>query len=146
MLVPFNSSTTERAYNNHQTGQIGGMNIPIYAGSKIQKGHGLGAIFGNLLKSALPVIKQGAISLGKTALKTGLGVAHEALSGKNVKQALKDNSQRAGRDILQQAIKSTTQTTKRSNKRKKRKVSTPSSLLTSKAKRRKTQRSRDIFS
>ena len=144
MLIPFDSTSTERAYNNHheQPTQIGGMHIPIYAGSKTQRGHGLGAIFGSLLKSALPMIKQGAMSLGKTALKTGLGVAHDALTKKNLKEAFRDNTQRAGSKLLQKAIKSYN----KPNKKKRQLTSNPTSRRTSRGKRRKIQRSRDIFS
>jgi hypothetical protein len=44
----------------------------VYVGTRYQRGHGLGSIFGSLFKSAVLLLKRGAKTLGREALKTGL--------------------------------------------------------------------------
>ena len=56
----------------------------------MQRDHGLGSLFGGLIRSAMPLIKRGALALGKGALKTGLGVAGDVLSGQSIKCRQKD--------------------------------------------------------
>jgi hypothetical protein len=41
-------------------------------GGRYQRGHGLGSIFGGLFKAAMPLLKKGAKTLEREALKTGL--------------------------------------------------------------------------
>jgi hypothetical protein len=48
--------------------------------------HGLGSIFGGLFKAALPLLKKGAKTLGREALKTGLSTAGDVVQGRNIKQ------------------------------------------------------------
>ena len=67
-----------------------GSGLPAFAGTKMQRGHGLGGILRGLVKVAMPVLKQGAKKLGQSALKTGLHVAGEVARGKTVKQAVKE--------------------------------------------------------
>ena len=58
--------------------------MPVFAGGRVQRGHGLGSLFGGLIRSATPLIKSGAIALGKRALKTGLNVAGDVLCGQSM--------------------------------------------------------------
>ena len=67
-----------------------GRGLPAFAGTKVQRGHGLGGILRGLVKVAMPVLKQGAKKLGKSALKTGIDVAAEVARGKTVKEAVKE--------------------------------------------------------
>ena len=75
-------------YNDYYARQAGGA-LPYFAGAQYQRGHGLGSLFGSLLRSAMPLIKRGAVALGKGALKTGVRIAGDVLSGQNVKTAAK---------------------------------------------------------
>jgi hypothetical protein len=43
-----------------------------------QRGHGLGSIFGGLFKAAMPLLKKGAKTIEREALKTGLNIARES--------------------------------------------------------------------
>ena len=61
-------------YEDYYTRQVGG-NLPFFVGARVQRGHGLGNLFGSLLRSAMPLIKRGAVALGKRALTTGMRVA-----------------------------------------------------------------------
>ena len=49
-----------------------GHGLPGFQGARFQRGHGLGSMFKGLLHLATPLLKKGAVALGKTALKTGL--------------------------------------------------------------------------
>jgi hypothetical protein len=77
---------------------------PVYVGTCYQRGHGLGSIFGGLFKAAVPLLKKGAKTLGREALKTGLNIAEDVLAGKNLKQAAKSRLKSTGQNLLQKAI------------------------------------------
>ena len=49
----------------------------------------ISGLHGGLLRSAMPLIKRGAVALGKGALKTGVRIAGDVLSGQNIKTAAK---------------------------------------------------------
>ena len=86
-------------YNDYYARQAGGA-LPYFAGAQYQRGHGLGCLFGDLLRSAMPLIKRGAVPLGKGALKTGIRIADDVLSGQNIKTAAKRRITDAGRGML----------------------------------------------
>ena len=71
-----------------------------YSGARWQRGYGLGSIFRGLFRAAMPAAK----SFGKRALKTGLkhgvGLAQDAMAGKNLKRAAKDRMSSAVREQL----------------------------------------------
>jgi hypothetical protein len=62
---------------------------PVFVGIRYQRGHGLGSIFGGLFKAAMPLLKKGAKTLGREALKPGLNIAGDVVQGRNIKQAAK---------------------------------------------------------
>ena len=86
-------------YNEYYARQAGGA-LPYFAGAQYQRGHGLGSLFGGLLRSAMPLIKTGAVALGRGALKTGVHIAGDVLSGQNIKTAAKRRVTDAGRSML----------------------------------------------
>ena len=61
----------------------------MFVGDRVQRGHGLGRLFGELIRSAMPLIKRGALALGKGSLKTSLGEAGDVLSGQSIKSSAK---------------------------------------------------------
>ena len=75
-------------YNDYYARQVGGA-LPYFAGAQYRRGHGLGSLFGSLLRSAMPLIKRGAVALGRGALKTGVRIAGDVLSGQNIKTVAK---------------------------------------------------------
>ena len=77
-------------YNEYYARQAGGA-LPYFAGAPYQRGHGLGSLRG-LLRSAMPLIKRGAVALGRGALKTGVRIADDVLSGHSIKRQPKDAS------------------------------------------------------
>ena len=74
-----------RAYHEYYLNQAG-RGYPVYVGTRYQRGHGLGSIFGSLFKSAVPLLMRGAKTLGCEALKTGLNLASDVMEGQNVTQ------------------------------------------------------------
>ena len=53
----------------------------MYVGTRYQRGHGLGSIFGTLFKVAVPLLKKGAKTLGRKASKTSLNIAEDVVAG-----------------------------------------------------------------
>ena len=92
-----------RRYEDYYLRQVGGA-LPVFAGARGQRGHGLGSLFGGLLRSAAPLIKRGAIALGKRTLRTGLHVADDVLSGQNVKKSAKRRAIEVGSDFLSKLL------------------------------------------
>ena len=74
-----------------------GRGYPVYVGTRYQRGHGLGSIFGSLFKSAVSLLKRGA-------LKTGLNLASDVMEGQNVTQAAKSRLKSTGQNLLQKAM------------------------------------------
>ena len=64
------------------------------------KGNGIGSIFSGLMRSALPMLKRGAMSAGKKLLSGGAGVLSDVMSGQNLAQSAKSRFKAAGRDTL----------------------------------------------
>ena len=91
-----------KAYHDYYLHQAG-KGYPVYAGSRYQRGHGLGSIFGGLIKAAMPLLKKGAKTLGREALKTGLDIVGDAVEGKNIKEAATSRLTSTGKTLLQKA-------------------------------------------
>lgn len=81
-----------------------GYGLPVYSGTRIQRGYGLGGFFASLFRSALPLIKRGAKVVGRELLRTGVGVARDALKGENVKDSAKRRFTETGKDLAARAV------------------------------------------
>lgn len=80
-----------------------GHGMPVFQGTKYQRGSGLGSIFGGLFRSLLPVVKSVGKAVGKQAIHAGLNVASDALSGRNVGEAVQEHSRVGAAHLLDQA-------------------------------------------
>jgi len=81
-----------------------------FIGDPFQRGgFSLGGLFKGLARVAMPVLKRAGKSVAKQALQTGMEVANDALSGKDIGQALEERSRVAGRKLLKKATKVTAQ-------------------------------------
>lgn len=93
--------------------KINKKNMAVYAGARWQKGYGLGGIFGSLMRSALPVLKtvgkRAAKEVLRTGLEAGVGIASDALQGKNLKAAARARVSRAAANTVENVIKTHTQ-------------------------------------
>ena len=61
----------KRQYMNYYKEQAG-HGLSEFQGTRFQRGHRLGGMFKGLWHLATPLLKKGAVKLGKTALRTGL--------------------------------------------------------------------------
>ena len=73
-------------YNDYYARQVGGA-LPYFTGARVQRGHGFGSLFSGLLRSVAPLIKRGAVALGKRALTTGAQIAGDVVAGQNIKMS-----------------------------------------------------------
>ena len=68
-------------------------NIPVFRGSRYQRGYGFGSVFKNLFRWIVPIVKQHAKpivkNVGKQALKTAVNIATDTLDGKDLKSSVK---------------------------------------------------------
>lgn len=71
----------------------------IFSGRKAQRGFGFGSFLKSVGKIALPLVK----TLGKSVLKTALGVGQDILEGKKVKESLKTRGKGLVKDTLKRA-------------------------------------------
>ena len=87
-----------RQYGGYVQAGKGG-DFPVFRGSRMQRGYGLGSILSGMFRTAIPFLKSGAKALGKQALKTGVSIGQDVLSGQNLKTA----ARRRGLETLQRA-------------------------------------------
>ena len=135
----------DRSYEDHYVRRVGG-GLPVFNGGRVQRGHGLGSLFGGLIRSAVPLIKSGAMALAKRAFKTGLNVAGDVLAGHNLKGSAKRRVKEAGKDMISRILRGETppgirHTPKRPIKRK----PLVKPAIPSKKRRRRKTRSVDKF-
>ena len=96
-------------YVNQARGQLQhGSGLPAFGGVRYQRGHGLGAIFGNIfskIKGALPWFFKTA---AKHVMQTGAKVAIDMLEGKKFKESVKERgvegAKSAAVDIVPRAV------------------------------------------
>ncbi len=76
----------------------------MFAGARVQRGHGLGNLFSGLIKAAMPLVKSGVKALGKQGLKTGMQIAGDIVSGQKPKRAVKTRIKQAGTHMVSRAL------------------------------------------
>ena len=90
-------------YDDYYARQVGGA-LPYFTGARVQRGHGFGSLFSGLLRTVAPLIRRGAVALGKRALTTGAQIAGDVVAGKNIKKAVKRRATAAGRNLMQSLL------------------------------------------
>jgi len=77
-------------YEDYYSRQAGGQ-IPVFVGSRYQRGHGLGSVLGGLVRRfVIPLFTTHGKTLALNALRTGMDVAEDVLgSGRGVKESVK---------------------------------------------------------
>ena len=78
---------------------------PVFVGSSYQRGHGLGSLFRGLLRFVVPIAKSAGKTLGREALKAGVGVASDLLEGQNAEVVLQKRGKTAVKRIAKKANK-----------------------------------------
>jgi hypothetical protein len=101
-----------------------GSGHPVFKGDLMQEGYGLGGIISGLFRRAIPIfapiLKEGAKTIGKVALKTGRNVLADVV---NDKSSFKDSlRKRVGEALSADIIKEGNLTNKPQNQSKRRKT------------------------
>jgi len=80
---------SRQMYEDYYTGQVGG-NMPVFRGSRHQRGHGLGNVIGGLFRPVvLPFLKKNKKTLIRNVMKIGMEVADDVLEGQSLKSSVK---------------------------------------------------------
>jgi hypothetical protein len=78
MKQKFCCDASRGLYEDYYINQAGN-GVPIFQGSRGQRGHGFGSILGGLWRSALPLLKR----IGRHVLRTGARVATDVADGES---------------------------------------------------------------
>lgn len=92
----------EKYYDDQVTGS-GGAVDGVYVGTEYQRGHGIGSFLGGLFRRALPLIKSGARTVGKEALRTGVNIVNDMQDDTTFRQALRNRALEAGLNLKRKA-------------------------------------------
>lgn len=90
-------------YTKYYTDQAG-HGLPVFAGARIQKGHGIGSILGGLARMVMPLAKQVLPIVKKQALRTGARVVGDLIQGRSLKSAAKKRAFQAGQEAVHQLV------------------------------------------
>lgn len=99
-------------YSDYFDAQIGGGTARtgyggisnVYIGAPNQRGHGIGSFLGGLFRRIIPLLKQGARTVGKEALRAGVNVASDVLdSGIHPREAFKTRLRESGESLKRKA-------------------------------------------
>lgn len=104
MLISYSPEDSSDFYERYYDAQTG-FGISVYTGRSVMPtsamtGNGIGSLFSGLLRKAIPVLKKGAMSVGKRLVSTGVGALSDIAEGKSVKEAARNRFRSAGSDIL----------------------------------------------
>ena len=87
-------------YHLPYVNQKGAGGMPVFYGSRYQRGMGLGSMFKSFFRwiapivktHAVPVIKDAAKFVGTEAVKTATNIASDAIEGKNFNESVKERA------------------------------------------------------
>lgn len=80
-----------------------GKGLSYYQAIPLQKGYSLGGLFRSLFRAAVSLFKQGAKTLGKQALSSGVDLVPDVVHGKDVKASAKQRAKEAGHLLTDKA-------------------------------------------
>ena len=89
MKKPFCCAASTQQYADYYTRQQKGGEMPYFAGSRYQRGHGLGSMLSGLFRRIVPFVRNNAKTWGASLLKTGMQVADDVLQGKRILDSAK---------------------------------------------------------
>jgi hypothetical protein len=70
-----------------------------------QKGDGLGSFLGGLFRRIFPLLKSGAKAVGTEALTSGIHLLRDVITGKSLKDSVRDRVTEAGHNLTAKAAK-----------------------------------------
>lgn len=90
---------------NYYLAQAGGGagGTHFYAGSLHQKGYGIGSFLGGLFRSVLPLLRSGAVAVGREAARAGAHVLADVAAGDPVADSLKSHADQALTNLKRKA-------------------------------------------
>ena len=100
-----NYNPDSKFYEDYYVNQAG-FGLPVFIGGKSYRGRGLGNLLGGIGRTLLPLLKKGGRALLKEGTKTGLQIAQDVLSGREVKSSIKKRARLAGKRMLDSAVSS----------------------------------------
>ena len=68
-----------------------------------QKGDGLGSFLGGLFRRIFPLVSSGAKAVGREALSTGVNLLRDAISGRSMKESVRERVKQAGSNLTNKA-------------------------------------------
>ena len=83
--------------------QAGGGFGQYYAGSSYQKGYGIGSWLGGLFRTVLPILRSGAVAVGREAARAGSHVLADVAVGDNFKESLNKHAGEAVGNLKRRA-------------------------------------------
>jgi len=99
MKKPFCCDANRSMYEDYYARQSGG-EMPVFTGTRVQRGHGLGSIFANLKRLAIPLLKRGAKFLVPRLFKTGMEIADDVMEGKKFMDSAKQRVPGAAKEAM----------------------------------------------
>ena len=86
----------------HQQAQQKGGHLPSFHGGMVQHGYGLGSFLKGIYRWAVPHISSGIKTVGRHALKQGVGVAQDVLDGESIGDSLTHRGKKAIGSLISQ--------------------------------------------
>src|SRR6476619_6242725 len=86
--IKYCCDASRQEYENYYISQAGS-GLSFFQGSRGQRGHGIGSTLAGLFKSALPMLKRGLASFGKSAISGALQVASDVADGQSFSDSAK---------------------------------------------------------
>jgi len=77
----------------------------IFIGRRRQRGHGVGGFFRSILRTATPLLKEGAKYIARKSMRTGVGVVEDILEGQDPRSALRKRMLRMRDDVKRDGIR-----------------------------------------
>ena len=78
----------QKTYEDYYLNQCG-HGLPVFYGTRMQRGHGIGNIFSGLFRSIFPMLKRVEPVIGKKALQTGIDIVSDVAAGQSLKESAK---------------------------------------------------------
>lgn len=90
-------------YTAYYTSQAGNGMGTIYRGSVTQKGRGIGSFLSGLFRSVLPILRRGAHTVGREALRTGAHILGDIAENKPIGPSVRSRISNAGDNLKRKA-------------------------------------------
>ena len=86
---PYCCDASRHMYEDYYSREVGGL-MPVFVGSRHQRGHGLGSVLvGIFRRFVIPLFKNHGKALARDALRTGVNVVEDVLDGRTLKDSVK---------------------------------------------------------